>query len=186
MVSSIHAAGSVPAGNWWTQGTWPWISDWMQSPGFAGAVALAALIFTWTLTRSKHKHEAWWEQVEWSLKQATDRDADDEARNMGIEALLDIKENKRLSGSRERRFLEIVGSHLLKEDENPTPPTGRGFLPWEAVRDQFAGRAAPGVDDIIAWLEVNDAARRVAEERRGRHTENKDEEDETDDGSRSS
>lgn len=97
---------------WWTQDAWPWLSGWLESPGFAGAVALVAAAVTIRVTLQRNRHDTWWEQTEWALAKYVNRGASNEERAIGRQAARVLIDSP-LATRHETAFLSAVLSETV-------------------------------------------------------------------------
>lgn len=102
----------VPARNTWTEYVWPWLSAWLQTPGFAGLFALSAAGLTVLVTLRKHRREVWWERTQWALDYLVDVDSTADQRFMALNAL-DALQQSHLTKTEEQSFIDSVLGPIL-------------------------------------------------------------------------
>ncbi len=131
---------------WWTEYTWPWLSEWASSPGFAGAVALVAAAVTLTVTTRKNRHETWWEQTEWALGKYVDEEASAAEHAIGADAVRVLVKSP-LATKQEMAFLSAVMTATVLErgrspsgDSNEFPPVAKES---EAVDNEATTEEGP-------------------------------------------
>lgn len=111
LASVVAWWGSLP--EWWTHDGWPWISDWMKSPGFAGFAAVVAAALAFFGARHQARLNAWWQRIEWALNLYTKPDSIEAERMAGL-AAIGALQRTRLARRAEQDFVsEIIGATTL-------------------------------------------------------------------------
>lgn len=98
---------------WWGDAGWPWISGWLQSPGFAGTAAVVAAIIAFRAARNQQRLDAWWKRVEWALGLYTPQDATDQDRRVGLAALEALQASKLATRSEAEFVAGVVDAVTL-------------------------------------------------------------------------
>lgn len=97
----------------WLDCVWPWLSAFLQSPGFAGVAAVIAAAIAFFGVRHTARLNAWWQRAEWALDLLTRENVDDEQYVTALAALR-VLQGSRLAKREEQRFLrEIVDATTL-------------------------------------------------------------------------
>lgn len=146
-------------GPWWSDDAWPWLSNWLTSPGFGGLAAVSAAGVALAGARHQARLNAWWQRVEWALDLYVKPDAKDLERRAGaaaIEALLD----SRLAKKDEQAFLvEVVkavtldplGDGLEEDDWSAGKAVGENADP-DSAPDVDKDRQLRGDDELVVLL----------------------------------
>jgi hypothetical protein len=122
---------------WWAAGGWPWISAWLQSPGFAGTAAVVAAFVAFRASRNAQRLDAWWKRVEWALDLYVPQDASDRDRRVGLAALHALQASK-LAKKPESDFVAGVVDAVTLD------PLGDGAEEddWEEIEGSAADAAS--------------------------------------------
>jgi hypothetical protein len=116
----------------WADTVWPWISEWVQTPGFGGAAAVAAAAIAFFGVRRQTRLNAWWQRAEWALTLLTRQGSTKKDRSVAIEAILALQDS-RLAKRDEQVFLsgvvEAMSLNTLPADEVDIAQTDAADLP---------------------------------------------------------
>lgn len=98
---------------WWNDAGWPWISDWMQSAGFAGTAAVAAAVIAFFSARSQKRRESWWETIRWSVDLALeDQDPDSRQGVVGLRVVQALAKSKHVKDDQYNVVRAVTGVFL--------------------------------------------------------------------------
>lgn len=112
-VSGGVAAWWLSIPEWWHGDGWPWISEWVKSPGFAGFAAVLAATLAFAGSRHQARLNAWWQRIEWALNLYTKPDGTEAERIAGLAAIGALQQS-RLAKKPEQDFVsEIVDATTL-------------------------------------------------------------------------
>lgn len=147
------------AASWWNHDGWPWISQWLNSPGFAGFAAVLAATLAFAGSRHQSRLNAWWQRIEWALNLYTKPDSTEAERIAGLAAIGALQQS-RLAKKPEQDFVrEIIDATTLDPLEDGTvsddlgvvgsPEPEKGFLdPAIAHEDEsYSKEEAKGASD---------------------------------------
>lgn len=93
--------------DWWVAAAWPWMSGWMQTPGFAGFAAVVAAFVAFLGVRHQARLNAWWQRMEWALNLYTGRESTQVQRMAGLAAIGEAQQSG-LARKAEQRFVSAV------------------------------------------------------------------------------
>lgn len=113
---------SIPV--WWNGDGWPWIGEWVKSPGFAGFAAVIAATLAFAGSRHQSRLNAWWQRIEWALNLYTKPDSTEAERIAGLAAVGALQQS-RLAKKPEQNFvaaiidattLDLLGDGIYDDD----------------------------------------------------------------------
>ncbi|MFV0375654.1 hypothetical protein [Microbacterium sp.] len=141
----------------WTTTVWPWVSGWLQTPGFGGAAAVAAAMIAFAGVYRQSRLNAWWQRAEWALDVLVRSNLDARDREMALE-MIRVLQSSRLAKHEEQRFLAGVvtssslarigeGTHHVDDAPTLTVPSTRRpsqIRPARRILGVFGRRASKG------------------------------------------
>lgn len=148
---------------WWNGDGWPWISEWVKSPGFAGFAAVIAATLAFVGSRHQSRLNAWWQRIEWALNLYTKPDSTEAERIAGLAAVGALQQS-RLAKKPEQDFVsEIIDATTLDpladgiddddlplDDPTESPGSDSGFAQLdESYSEQEEAKEATGDEERI-------------------------------------
>lgn len=141
-------------GGWWVADGWPWLSAWLQTPGFGGTAAVLAAVIAFAGVRRQTRLNAWWQRAEWALDLLTRAESTDNDRDLALEAITALQ-GSRLAKKDEQTFLRGVADYLLdplgdgtETDDVPALAAGLAQI-GDAPEDTARARGLRGILDAL-------------------------------------
>ncbi|MDN3311645.1 hypothetical protein QWJ90_11955 [Microbacterium oryzae] len=107
LLSSFRAPPTPWVARPWHADIWPWLSDWIATPGFAGVAAIVAALVAFAGVRRQTRLNAWWQRAEWALSLLTREERDDVDLEVALAALRVLRQS-RLAKKEEQKFVRSI------------------------------------------------------------------------------
>lgn len=158
-------------GPWWANDGWPWVSEWLKSPGFAGFAAVLAATMAFLGSRHQARLNSWWQRVEWALNLYTDPKSTQGQRMTGL-AAIGAAQDSRLTKKPEQDFISsVVDANTLDLLGDGTDEDDVKALAQEALDAAHSGLTQVDEPYSKQEQEVQDDEARVREEGRAPSTD---------------